>query len=231
MSFRRSLVAWLMRKEVGVTEKEWRRMSYSFSQDAEDLILDRILHLPGPGFYVDVGAYHPVNISNTWHFYQLRGWRGICIEPNPDMVTLLKQRRPRDIVIQAAIGNQCGMVDYEMFDEPNYNRIANPRSVPEYLQRLLSGKKTVQIPIKTLAEVLRQHVPALTHIDLLSIDCEEHDFQVLQSNDWNRYRPTAICVESHTASEQKEIGEYLRALKYESVAKVNFSLIFLSHMD
>lgn len=226
MSFRRSLVAWLMRKEVGVTGKEWRRMSYSFAQDAEDLVLDRLLHQLDPGFYVDVGAYHPVVISNTWHFYQLRGWRGICVEPNPEMAKVLRQRRPRDIVVETAIGTRSGTAQYEMFGEPNYNRLAKDAPPPDYLRRLLPGKKTVTVPMATLAEILAAHLPLSTPVDLLTVDCEGHDFEVLRSNDWARYLPRAICVESHDPQEEKEIVSYLKERKYDLSAKINHSLIF-----
>jgi len=226
MSFRRSVVSWLMRKEVAVTEKEWRRMSYSFSQDAEDLVLERLLDCSSPGFYVDVGAYHPVIISNTWLFYQLRGWRGICIEPNPDMAQILRRRRPHDIVVETAVGMEKGWMDYEMFKEPNFNRIANPSSKPSYLDRLQSEKKTSRVRVEPLASILAQYLPPATSVDLLTIDCEGYDFQVLQSNNWHQVRPRAICVESHEKGEQQEIQKYLQTYGYELAAKIKSSLIF-----
>ena len=50
----------------------------SYAQEGEDLLLERILGKQGKGFYVDVGAHHPVRFSNTFLFYK-RGWRGINI--------------------------------------------------------------------------------------------------------------------------------------------------------
>ncbi|NBS14290.1 MAG: FkbM family methyltransferase [Verrucomicrobia bacterium] len=226
MSFRRFLVSWLMRKEVGVTEKEWRGMSYSFSQDAEDLVLERILHASSPGFYVDVGAYHPVSISNTWLFYQLRGWRGICIEPNPEMAQIFRRRRPRDIVVETAVGLEKGWMDYEMFDEPNYNRIADPNLRPHYLDRLQAGKRLKKVRVEPLDDLLARHLPANTFVDFLSIDCEGFDFQILQSNNWQQVRPRAICLESHEQEEQQQIQNYLLIRGYELAAKINFSHIF-----
>jgi FkbM family methyltransferase len=227
MSFRRSLVTWLLRKEVGVTEKEWRKMSYSFSQDAEDLVLDRLLPRTTPGFYVDIGAYHPVIISNTWHFYQIKGWRGICVEPNPEMVKILRSRRPRDIVVETAVGIQSGWVEYEMFAEPNYNRLAHPSSQPDYLNRLLPGKKITRVRMTPLSDVLDAHLPPSTEIDLFTVDCEEHDFAVLRSNNWDRYRPRTICVESHEPREKIELEAYLKNKGYALVAQINHSLFFL----
>ncbi len=36
-----------------------------------------------PGFFVEVGANHPIEGSQSWHLEQ-RGWRGILVEPQPN---------------------------------------------------------------------------------------------------------------------------------------------------
>ena len=47
-----------------------------FSQNGEDLILNRLFENKTNGFFVDIGAHHPVRFSNTYLFY-LNGWSGI----------------------------------------------------------------------------------------------------------------------------------------------------------
>ena len=42
---------------------------YSFSQEGEDIILNNILNDKKSGFYIDIGAHHPVRFSNTYLFY------------------------------------------------------------------------------------------------------------------------------------------------------------------
>jgi hypothetical protein len=37
-----------------------------YAQDGEDLILDRLLEGQQSGFYVDIGAHHPLRFSNTY---------------------------------------------------------------------------------------------------------------------------------------------------------------------
>jgi len=49
------------------------------SQNEEDTILEKYLSEP-TGYYVDVGAFHPFEGSNTHRLYE-RGWAGIIIEP------------------------------------------------------------------------------------------------------------------------------------------------------
>lgn len=51
--------------------------------------------------YIDVGAFHPTFASNT-AVLAPRGWRGICIEPNPLMAERLRSARPDDVVLEVA---------------------------------------------------------------------------------------------------------------------------------
>jgi len=51
-----------------------------------------------------------------------------------------------------------------------------------------------------LKEVLSRYVPQGTQIDFLSVDVEGMELQVLQSNDWNQYRPKIALIEQLTTS-------------------------------
>ena len=103
MSIRRQLISWLSQKEVGATEREWRDIRLSFSQFGEDLLVQQILRKDA-GIYLDIGANHPVRFSNTYHLYRFRAWHGLLVEPNPVLAELLRSRRPRDVVLAAAVG-------------------------------------------------------------------------------------------------------------------------------
>ena len=65
----------------------------SYAQNLEDVMLYRILKRVEAGFYIDVGAQHPVLDSVNKAFYD-RGWRGINIEPNSEDFSLLQKERP-----------------------------------------------------------------------------------------------------------------------------------------
>lgn len=55
----------------------------SFSQNREDVLIERVFRKPS-GFFIDVGAWHPVSESVTKYF-SLAGWRGINIEPDAEL--------------------------------------------------------------------------------------------------------------------------------------------------
>src|SRR3954462_5863373 len=79
----------------------------SYAQRYEDLHLLRIFGEQADGFYIDIGAGHPVFDNVSFAFY-LRGWSGITVEPNPDLARLNRAVRPRDRCHQVLIGAAAG---------------------------------------------------------------------------------------------------------------------------
>src|SRR6202163_2212891 len=82
----------------------------SYAQNFEDVMLARAF--PGSsGFYVDVGANDPDIDNVTRHFYE-RGWSGINIEPLSVNSEELRKKRPRDINLEMAVGEQEGTITF-----------------------------------------------------------------------------------------------------------------------
>jgi len=222
----RSTVKWLeyMRGSAGGTY-----LQFSYSQEGEDLILDRIFAERKTGFYVDVGAHHPRRFSNTRRFYK-RGWRGINIEPNPDAMKLFERQRGRDINLCFGVGESETELTYFMFNEPALNsfdrHLSEQRQTGEY--RIASTK---QIPVKRLSNLLAEFLPHGVHIDFMSIDVEGFDLQVLQSNDWTRFRPTCVLAESESFdlanAAASPIDGFLKSQNYELFAKTYNTLFYL----
>lgn len=205
----------------------WARAS--FAQEGEDIALDRLFEGRCNGFYVDVGCHHPFRFSNSYFFYR-RGWRGICIDALPGTQRLFERWRRRDIVVESGIAAQHGELTYHMFDEPALNTF-DAALAQERLERTpYKLIRSVQVPTDTLAAILAAHCPAGTQIDFLSVDVEGLDLQVLESNDWDRYRPLTViaeCLESALASiGQDPVARYLTERGYTMYAKTGNSVIF-----
>ena len=84
------------------------------SQDGEDgIIASLVPPLPYKGTYVDVGAGHPHECSNTWQLYRI-GWSGLIIEPNPHFWPKLRLERPRDDLVCSACGSETGRKSMKM---------------------------------------------------------------------------------------------------------------------
>ena len=63
-----------------------------FPPDVEDKLKQEFFSGVCDGFFVDLGANDPENMSQTGHLERL-GWRGILIEPRPALAQKLKERR------------------------------------------------------------------------------------------------------------------------------------------
>lgn len=170
-----------------------RYKTNSYSQEGEDRILQRIFEGKPSGFYIDIGAHHPFRFSNTYLFYR-QGWKGINIEANPDSLTIFNKFRPRDLNLNVAIGTEGPSLTYYKFEEPALNSFDQDLS----LKRSQEGWKILNklsIPIKSLSSVLETHLKENQKIDFMTIDVEGLDFEVLKSNNWNKFRPDYLLVE------------------------------------
>lgn len=166
----------------------------SYSQEGEDLLLDRIFEYAPSGFYVDVGAHHPKRFSNTYIFYK-RGWRGINVDAMPNSMQRFKEVRPHDINLELGISKTKQILTYHMFDEPALNSFDGKLSEERHNTTgyKIIGKKDIQtLP---LSELLDTHLPPAVNISFMSIDVEGLDLEVLESNNWTKYRPAVILIE------------------------------------
>ncbi len=91
-----------------------------YGKNGEDLILDRLLEHQLRGFYVDVGAHHPVRFSNTYMFCK-RDWRGINIDAMPGSIIKFVRVRPRDINIACGVACRASKLMYYRLNEPALN--------------------------------------------------------------------------------------------------------------
>ena len=208
-----------------------RYLNLSYSQEGEDLVLYRLIGHKINGFYVDIGAHHPYRFSNTYKFYQL-GWRGINVDPLPGSMKLFKGKRPRDISLEVAIVNsENHQLHYYMFDEPALNtmneRVATQRELTVPTDKIV---KTISVPCFRLVDVLDKYLPDHQEIDFFSIDVEGMDFNVIQSNNWDKYRPNFVVLESLNSNLQEdlntELTSFLIGKNYNLVAKTANSIIY-----
>jgi FkbM family methyltransferase len=210
----------------------WFTSTYSrpsYSQEGEDIVLERFIGDQRTGFYVDIGAHHPARFSNTYKLYKL-GWRGINVDAAPGSMALFKKLRPRDINIETAVGKNSEKLTFYVFEDNALNtfekELATERVGPKSKIR-----KEVSMTTVSLAELLDKYLPANTPIDILSVDVEGFDDVVLQSNDWSRYQPAYIlveCIHALTLGETSAAPIYilLSSHGYQIVAKTKTNLIF-----
>lgn len=177
----------------------WRRQVW-YAQRGEDRTLARLLGGRRRGFYVDVGAWDPVQDSVTKHFYD-RGWRGINVEPHPFFYDALRAARPRDVNLRLALSDEPGELEFHLVGDTGLSTFAPAFAAAGAVWaaehcNLATGAEATRVEVSTLAEVCRRHVPARTEIDFLKVDVEGWEEHVLRGGDWSVYRPRILCIEA-----------------------------------
>lgn len=165
----------------------------SYAQEFEDLILYCALKdVTGggaDGFYIDVGANDPTEISVTKFFYD-HGWHGINIEPLPDKCALLIEQRPRDINLCVGLGKETGKINLigDNTGATFSNEVAEDWKFP--------AKRRLK-KILTLSEVHERYCDPKQDIHFCKIDVEGFEREVLEGiKDWKKFRPWIFAIES-----------------------------------
>jgi FkbM family methyltransferase len=199
----------------------------SFSSAGEDMILRHILGSDKQdGFYVDIGAFHPVRFSNTYFFY-LYGWRGINIEARPGSAEIFNKVRPKDINLEIGISRERGELTYYIIEEQTMNSFS--RDFLEHIGMLNAIKCEAKVPVFPLSEVLDRYLPEGKAIDFMSVDVEGHDLWVLESNDWDRFRPKIVVVEDEQLCPQN--SHIVRFMKQQGYALCVQNAIILNKVN
>jgi FkbM family methyltransferase len=208
-----------------------RRIFYS--QDGEDAVLASFYEeKPGyKGFYIDIGAYHPMRFSNTHYFYE-RGWRGINIDATPGSMDEFRRMRPRDKNIEIGISKERKKIIFYSFEEPALNSFDEKVS-EERIEGGWKFRKKIAVKTAPVNEVLGENLPKGQHIDFMSIDIEGLDFEILKSLDWERYKPDFLLVEDLEIVDKGTIGyessemyKFLEGKNYSIIARTRRTLIF-----
>lgn len=203
----------------------------SYAQEGEDMVLRGFYEgrKRYKGFYVDIGAHHPYRFSNTMYFYR-KGWRGINVEPSPEAMKWFRWFRRRDTNLNIGISDSPQELTYYCFNEPALNgfsqEISEKRDGLKARYHLL---KTIPVPTLPLQEVLTKYLDEGTFIDFISVDAEGFDLIVLQSNDWDRFRPGFVLVEEEidfTALQDSAVYRFMQQHNYQLVAKTKRTLFF-----
>ncbi len=171
----------------------------SYSQNFEDVILNRIFKNAEKGFYIDIGAMHPVEHSVTKWFYDL-GWRGINVEPNPKAIKLFFDQRSDEVNLAVAITDIDGEIYFNSFDEIDLDNGLGLSSIFEYdysnFASIDQGKfKKIQVKSKTINSLHKENYVPPTY-EFLKIDVEGAERNILIKADFSFYRPKVIIVEA-----------------------------------
>lgn len=169
----------------------------SYAQNFEDVMLWRALSSVENGYFIDIGAQHPIKDSVSKAFSE-RGWRGIHVEPMPSFAAMLRENRPGDIVIQALISEHRGPATLYAIDGTGLSTgelaIADSHAANQFTY------EPIVVPSLSLDELLS--LVQDQDIHWLKIDVEGMEKTVLESWAISPQRPWIVVVEAHLPTSQ-----------------------------
>jgi FkbM family methyltransferase len=188
---------------VGPAQHETATMTFtSYAQNFEDVMLWRALSHIERGFYIDIGAQDPIVDSVSLAFHE-HGWHGVHVEPTSHYAELLKQQRPGDIVIQAAVGNDATVLQF--FEIPGTGISTAVAAIAAQHRDIGYEIHEMLVPCITLSAIF--DVVKEPEIHWLKIDVEGFERQVLTSWGTSTARPWIVVVESTLPLTQIETHE------------------------
>ena len=175
----------------------------SYSQCGEDLIINFIfdaLKIPFPTF-LDLGAYHPIFLSNTYLFYQ-KGCQGVCVEPDPTLCAEIKNVRPRDICLNIGVGtNNIEKAELYIITTRTLNTFSRQTAENIQSQGCHKIEEIIQIPMVPVNQIIEQYFTPSPNF--ISLDAEGMDLEIIQSFDFAKFRPQVFSIETLSYSDNK----------------------------
>jgi FkbM family methyltransferase len=157
------------------------------------------------GFFIEAGAHDGFTQSNTYWLESFHGWRGLLVEPVPELAAEAKLSRPGATIMQCALvaaddprkhltmsfGDLFSMVKTARDEEwPGLGTVLGWRDPYE-----------LDVEARTLSSLLDEI--AAPEVDLLSLDVEGFEGPALLGLDLTRHAPRYVLIEIHNTDRDK----------------------------
>jgi FkbM family methyltransferase len=195
-------------RNVEVTYNEARgHVRYTGEIGQDKWVLEKVFPGVTDGYFVDVGSGHGTIGSNSLGL-ELRGWKGICIDPFP----IYMEGRTCQ-VFKEVVFSKAGLV-------MSFAQAGGLSGLSDTLGKW--NEKAAQAPTVNLTTVtlddLLARAAAPSYIHFVSMDIEGAELEALRAFPFERYQVGAWAIE-HNREEPKrtQLQELLRSQGYERV--------------
>jgi FkbM family methyltransferase len=165
------------------------------------------------GFFIELGAVDGITNSNTYYFEKVLGWKGLCIEANPNNKEDLNKNRDCHKCYSPIYATSGKEVTFDIVDCSELSGITN--HMGDIGKYKVDNKVTLKT--RTLTEVLDE-INAPKYIDYMSLDTEGSELHVLMGLDFNKYTIGYMNIEHNYNSQlRKFIHKFLPKKGYDWV--------------
>ena len=157
----------------------------------EDIFVSNYTKNIKNGFYIDIGAHHPLNQNNTFLLHK-KNWSGINVDINEFSIDLFNYLRPNDLNIQTIISDSNDYVD--LYHQKDFSFL-NTIDLSTVKRHFNNNFKTRKVKSLTFNKLLSNSIYKNKKINFLNIDVEGAEMKILKCIDFAKYDPDLICIE------------------------------------
>ena len=162
------------------------------SQIGQDEWVLRTLNYKRGGYFLDIGAFDGVQISNTWYMEKNLDWTGICIEAGAENYKGLVKNR------------NCTCLNLALFNKNSIVEFAENWTVG----KIGAGQSIVSITFPKLLK--KYNVPKV--IDYISLDIEGMEYEVLKLFPFKSYHVNCWSIEYNAYEDGGVMRDKIREL-------------------
>jgi FkbM family methyltransferase len=209
----------------------------TYSQAGEDLIVEALLAamatkglLSGNVFYVEIGANHPIQTSNTYLLYKKHGGHGVLVDADPELIPVLKQVRGRDCVVHAAVSDQRDPTAMLHVSKAKELSSLDARHIQAFahLGDFAEVTRRIEVPNLHIDDLLSRYATEPMHY--MSIDVEGGDLAIMQAINFDKHRPRILSCEPSDhlyPNNPQQMFNVMTQAGYALIARTAVNLVFV----
>lgn len=222
------------KEQIVVQKNEDLYGNRSYAQCGEDILISNALYAIGVKnpTYIDIGANHPWKLSNTAYFYRV-GFRGINIEPNPNLIAAFNVERHADINLNIGISKESGNLNFYIMNDDTLSTFSKT-DAENFVSHGFAITDIKKIETLSIRDVIDKYSNGVFP-DLLNIDVEGFEKEILEGIDFKLNYPKIICVETADYSpngkgkKRVELMNLIESNGYYLYADTNLNSIYVKN--
>ena len=208
--------------------------SYFHGEVLENEHVDSILRSYFPdysykGVFLDVGAFEPIRISNSYHF-EKNNWDVYCFEANTNGIPLLQKHR-KNVFNYAIYDKDENNIEFNIVESNGWTAGFSAIELSDQISNIFKCDNKVVTKInvnqRTLNTILETELKHIKNIDILKIDIEGGELKCLQGINLNKYKPKLILLENIT--NDKKIENYLNINGYILDRNISYNQFYINN--
>ena len=177
-----------------------------YSQGPEEWLVRDFFDDRRNGVFVDVGAYHPVEYSNSYRLERDLGWSGVAVDALEQFAKPFAELRPKSQFFTAFVGD-TDHGEATLHVDPEQALIASGDK--SFTATFTNKAVPIQVRRRTLDSILRE--ARIQKVDFVSLDIELGEPAALRAFNLAYYKPELLCIEAHAQSRQEILDIMARA--------------------